>query len=153
VFVLDIWVRSKIAFVVNARGESDFQTCIDQIHTYYVNNLLLWDILAAIPLDYLLIPFNLQPALLRTLRVLKFCKTRMFFQFITILRKHSQLPKSLITFSLFFLLFIIIGHFMATTYIFIGRREMGRHQRFDGQTMFSDITIRNFITPGPEIED
>ena len=77
----------------------------------------------------------------------------MFFQFITILRKHSNVRKALITFSLFFLLFIVIAHFMATIYIFIGKREVNFTRRFDGQTMFKDITSRSFINPSEDIED
>ena len=84
---------------------------------------------------------------------MKFFKFPMFFQFITILNKHSNVRMALVTFSLFFLLFIVSAHFMATTYIFIGRREMDHKNRFDGQTMFSDITSRDFITPSQEIED
>ena len=42
---------------------------------------------------------------------------------------------------------------MATTYIFIGEREKDHSRRFDGQTMFADVTIRTFITPVEEIQN
>ena len=42
---------------------------------------------------------------------------------------------------------------MATAYIFIGRREAGHTNRFDGQTMFGDVTGRVFITPTEDTED
>lgn len=56
-FGVDIFLRSRLAFVTNQRGESDIQTNVDQIQSYYVNNMLIFDILAAIPFDYLLLPF------------------------------------------------------------------------------------------------
>ena len=78
-FCIDILIRQRIAFVVNEHGESNIQTSTDLIQDYYINNLLLWDILAAIPLDYILLPFNFDNRLLRALRVLRFFKLRMFF--------------------------------------------------------------------------
>ena len=60
-------------------------------------------------------------------------------------------PAPVITFALFFLVYIVLAHFMATSYIFIGVREVGRKTRFDTQDMFTDITARNFITPGPDV--
>lgn len=156
IFILDIFFRSRVGFVVNQRGESEIQTDQNQIQSYYINNLLIYDIMAAIPFDYLLLPFSsfgLSSSLLRQLRILKFFKTKRTIEGIYILKKHSDIPISLITFVMFFVIYIILAHFMATAYIFIGIREVGKQSRFDGQSMFEDITSRNFITPEEGIVD
>ena len=134
-FCVDIFLRSRLAFVINERGESDIQTNVDQIQSYYVNNMLIFDILAAIPFDYLLLPFvsyGLSHELLRFLRILKFAKVKRILETITVIKKHSNIPNAVITFSLFFLLYTLLAHCMATSYIFIGQREVGHKRRFDG---------------------
>lgn len=123
VFCFDIFLRSRLAFVVNQRDESDIQTNVDQIQQYYVNNLLFYDILAAIPFDYILLPFlsfGLSREFLRFVRLLKFFKMKRVLEVNMIVKKHSNIAAPLITFSLFFFLYIILAHFMATSYIFIG---------------------------------
>ena len=156
IFILDIFFRSRVGFIINQRGESEIQTDTNMVQSYYINNLLIYDIMAAIPFDYLLLPFEsfgLSHSLLRNLRILKFFKTKRTIEIIYILKKHSDIPIALITFVMFFVIYIILAHFMATAYIFIGIREVGKKSRFDGQSMFEDITSRNFITPDIGIED
>jgi len=121
-FILDIFVRSRIAFIVT-NNESDIVTNLDKIRAYYVNDLLIYDFLAAIPFDYLLLPFGsfgLSNELLRFLRIMKFLKIKRISETIMIVKKHSNISNALITFSLLFALYIILAHFMATGYIFIG---------------------------------
>ena len=122
-FILDIFVRARIAFVINDRDESDIVVDQDKIQAYYVNNILIFDLLAAIPFDYLLLPFGqfgLSYELLRFLRILKFLKMKRIVETIRIVKKHSNISNALITFVLFFFVYAILSHFMATGYIFIG---------------------------------
>ena len=86
---VDIYLRSRLAYVVNERGESNIVTNIDQLQSYYVNNVLVYDILAAIPFDYLLLPlisYGLSKELLRFLRTLKLLKIIRFFETRTIIK-------------------------------------------------------------------
>lgn len=158
VFCVDIFFRLRLAYVENERGESDIERDIDRIQSYYVNKILIYDIFAAIPFDYLLLPcrvagLQVSDEAIRFLRILKFLKLKRVMETITIMKKHSSIPNSLITFTIFFILYVVLAHLMATSYIFIGKREVGKKNRFDGQTMFSDVTSRNFITPDEAISD
>lgn len=56
--VLDVFVRSRTAFVIDENEKVEFVVDIDKIQYYYINNMLIYDILAAIPLDYILLPFT-----------------------------------------------------------------------------------------------
>ena len=49
-------------------------------------------------------------------------------------------------------MFLIASHMMACIYIFIGSRQVTENTRFDGQTLFGDMTNRNFITLQPATE-
>ena len=116
----------------------------------------MYDVLAALPFDYILMPFKsygLGNDLLRLIRILKFFKVMTLIQTITVIRMNSNIPKAIITFSLLIFLFCFLGHIMATSYILIGSLEVGKKSRFDGQTMFGDITNRNFITPDEALPD
>ena len=97
--------------------------------------MLIYDVLAAMPFDYMLMPFKsygLGNELFRLLRVLKFFKVKTLIETITVIRKHSNIPKAIITFTLLVFLFCFLAHIMATSYIFIGQREVGYKRRFDG---------------------
>lgn len=129
---------------------------IDQIMTYYVNTFLFVDLIAAAPLDYIMRPFRsygLGTEFAHLLRMLKFFKISRLLETISIVKKYSNLPNAVVTFSLFFIVYVILTHFMATSYIYLGRREVGKKGRFDGQDMFTDVTIRTFITPNADVKD
>lgn len=107
----------------------------DQIQSYYVNNLIIYDILATIPFDYVFQPFEsygLSKHLQRSVKLLKFLKVMRIVETITIVKKHSNYSSALIQFALLFAIYQVLAHFMATSYIFIGRREAPYTNRFDG---------------------
>ena len=117
---------------------------------------MIYDILASIPFDYVLQPFEsygLSKSLQRVVKLFKFLKIMRIVETITIVKKHSNISSALIQFALMFVIYQILAHFMATSYIFIGRREAPYTNRFDGQTMFGDVTGRSFITPVKEHPD
>ena len=64
---------------------------------------------------------------------------------IKIVRAFSNIRLPLFTISLLFGLFILAAHVMASSYIFIGQREVDKDNRFDNKTMFDDLTNKNFI--------
>ena len=41
---------------------------------------------------------------------------------------------------------MVAAHLMACTYILIGQNEDNQNSRFDGQSIFGDLTNRNFLT-------
>jgi len=70
-------------------------------------------------------------------------------ELIRIVRHHSNVKVPLFTISLLFLLFALLAHYMACIYVFIGKREVHRDDRFDGKTMFEDVTNRDFVNLPP----
>jgi len=134
-FFTDIFLRSRLAFVIDERGGSDIITDLDQIQDYYVNRIMIYDVLAGIPFEYLMLPlraFGYIGKLTTYMRLLKFFKAARIFETVTIVKRHSNISNAFITFALLFGLYGILAHFMATSYIFIGRREVGMARRFDG---------------------
>jgi hypothetical protein len=115
---------------------------------------MIYDVLAGIPFEYLMLPlraFGYIGKLTTYMRLLKFFKAARIFETVTIVKRHSNISNAFITFALLFGLYGILAHFMATSYIFIGRREVGAARRFDGQTMFGDVTGRIFMTPTEDV--
>lgn len=46
---------------------------------------------------------------------------------------------------------MIASHVMASCYIYIGKREYNKGQRFDDRDMFNNLNDRNFVTlPKPD---
>jgi hypothetical protein len=134
-FVVDIFVRSRIAFVVNDRGLTDIVTDVDEIQSYYVNNMLIFDILAAVPIDYILLPFGtygFTEELLRYVRILKLTKFSRAYETIKLYQQQSNWSSAFLTFSLYAMAYILLSHYMAACYIFVGQREYGKKTRFDG---------------------
>ena len=117
---------------------------------------MIYDVLAGIPFEYLMLPlraFGYIGKLTTYMRLLKFFKAARIFETVTIVKRHSNISNAFITFARMFGLYGILAHFMATSYIFIGRQEVGQARRFDGQTMFGDVTGRIFMTPTQAIEN
>lgn len=149
-FILDIFMRSRQAFLINDRNMCEIVTSIDQIQEYYINNMMIYDILAAVPIDYILIPFAQQgftSELLRYVRIMKLIKFVRVFETIKLFREQSNISSAVQTFTLYLLSYICICHYMATSYIYVGQREYKKFTRFDGQSMFGDTTNRAFLTP------
>lgn len=76
-YIIDVFIRSRAAFIINERGLTEIVTDVDEIQSYYVNNMLIYDILAAVPVDYILLPFGtfgFTAELLRYVRILKLMK-------------------------------------------------------------------------------
>ena len=47
------------------------------------------------------------------------------------------------------ILYWILAHFIGCIYGFIGYREYGKHERYDGQNLFADITNKNYVSYTP----
>lgn len=85
--------------------------------------MLFYDILAAIPIDYILMPFasyGLTSELLRYVRLLKLVKFVRALEAIKLFQQHSNVSSAVITFTLYALSYILIAHYMATSYVFVG---------------------------------
>lgn len=86
--IVDIYLRSKLGYSVNERGESVIQTNLAIAQQYYINNLLITDLLATFPFDMFLIPFvpgafDYQVILfLRTLKLFKIVRILELIQII-----------------------------------------------------------------------
>lgn len=134
-YVIDVFVRSRSAFTINERGVTEIITDIDEIQNYYVNNMLIYDVLAAVPVDYILMPFEsfgFTAEMLRYVRTLKLVKFFRLMETIKLFQQQSNVSSAVLTFSLYALSYIVISHYMATSYIFVGQREYKKNSRFDG---------------------
>ena len=96
---------------------------------------MIYDVLSGIPFEYLMIPiraFGYIGKLTTYMRLLKFFKAVRIYETVTIIKRHSNISNAFMTFALLFGMYGVLAHFMATSYIFIGRREVGYSSRFDG---------------------
>jgi hypothetical protein len=99
--------------------------------------MLIYDILAAIPIDYILLPFaeyGLTAELPRYVRILKLVKCAKLLETIKLFQQQSNVSSAFLTFSLYALSYMVISHYMATSYILVGKSEHAKETptRFDG---------------------
>jgi hypothetical protein len=72
--------------------------------------------------------------------------------YVAVFRKHSNAKMALFTLFLMFWIYLVIAHMMGCVYIFIGRHEAGLGSRYDRQTLFDNLSDRNFVTLQPALE-
>jgi hypothetical protein len=148
IFAIDIFFTVKTGFNKN------FEITIDlkEIAIDYMDTRFFFDILAVLPIDYFLIIFGVPQqttAWIRALRLLKLYKP---FDYIRIWRKHSNVKIALFTLFLMSIAFVVISHLMGCIYFYIGRHEVGKGRRYDGQSLFENTIDRDFLTLDPIIE-
>lgn len=110
------------------------------------------DLLATFPFEYVMIMTNNTESA-RYVLLFRLLKVGRLVETCEIVRKNSR--HSISTFCFFMELFCLFGylmHWIACVYGWLGRRELVRNPRYDGNTMFKDFTTRPFLTLGP-LED
>lgn len=103
-------------------------------------------------MDYIFFIFGVNHDIRHFFRLLRLFKTYRSIELIKTIRAHSNIKVPLFTIGILFSLFILFAHFMASIYIFIGKREVGHTRRFDHKTMFDDVTNRDFVNLPPVTE-
>jgi hypothetical protein len=140
VFWVDVYIRLKTG-VVDNKIEIDMNVIAKE----YFQLKVFYDIFSSIPMDYILWGFGAASQIRYFFRIPRLFKAYRAIEFVKIIRAHSNIKIPLFTLSILFSLFILFAHYMATIYIFIGKQEYGQNRRFDHQTMFADVTNRDFV--------
>ena len=103
-------------------------------------------------MDYIFLVFGVNHNIRHFFKLFRLFKVYRSVELIKIIRAHSNIKVPLFTIGILFFLFILFAHFMASIYIFIGKREVGHARRFDHKTMFDDVTNRDFVNLPPATE-
>ena len=147
VYVADIPLRLRLAY--NSATNS-VETDLKEVKALYYRKYLIWEVLAVLPLDYLLWALaragRLSPdyaAWARVLRLIKFWRFRESVA-LTVRLSSWKLAQWTIVKLVFF--YAVISHLMGCLYYLVGRVEHDLQQRYDGQTMFADINNRDFVS-------
>ena len=129
IYMIDIFMRSRTAIT------KSLQLCLDrsQVMHHYVNSWLILDILACLPIEYIMLSFS-SPSLsdyTRYLRLLRLLKFGRFYELSRLIQTQSDFPSAIFVFVKLFFVFVLSAHFMSCIYIFIGMRS-SNEDRFDG---------------------
>lgn len=91
-----------------------FEISVDlkEVAIHYMDTRIFLDILAVLPLDYILLIFEVDQQTVAWIRILRILKLYKFFDYIKIWRKHSNVKIALFTLFLMSFLFVIISHLM-----------------------------------------
>jgi hypothetical protein len=148
ILTIDIFFTAKTAFNKN------FEITIDlnEVSIDYMDSRFFFDMLAILPIDYFFVIFGVSQqvtAWVRALRILKLYKP---FDYIRIWRKHSNVKIALFTLFLMTILFLVISHLMGCIFFYIGRHEVGKNRRYDGQSLFDNTIDRVYLKLDPVME-
>lgn len=87
---------------------------------YYIDNFLIYDLFAAAPIHFILLPFGFNSYFVFSLRILKLLKIVRIMELIEIVKRHSDISKNLIKFALYFTVMCVSAHIIACVFVFIG---------------------------------
>ena len=148
IFAFDIFMASKTGF------NNKFEITVDlkEISKDYIETRLILDALWIIPLDLIIRIFVENDQSVAFWRIIQLIKIYKLYDYLTIWRKYYLGKRNF--WYIFFMVFVFIylAHLNACIFYFIGKFEVDRHDRFDGQCLFSDIINRNFLTLSPVLE-
>jgi len=109
--------------------------CLDRakVLEYYVENWLLLDVLAFLPLDLLTLPYVPEPLIkyVLVLRLLRLCKTGRVFELMRIGQSASDQSSWVFVFVKLAIAFVFSSHLMACVFVYIGRHSTTT-DRYDG---------------------
>ena len=105
----------------------------------------LYDVIAVLPLDYMMYAAGVDLQIIAFVRILRFFKIFRVLEIMKILRSIfdvSLTEYSIIT-SIYFI--IILAHFVACLFFWMGNYEYQSDNRFDGKNLYEDIVSRPFL--------
>lgn len=148
VYVIDIPVRLRTGVAEHHKITIENKIILK----WYLDKWLLVDLLATFPFEDILdYTGNAESA--RYVLLFRLLKVGRLVETCEIIRKNSR--HSYATACFFMELFCMFGflmHWFACILGWLGRRELERNPRYDGNTYFKDFTARPYITLGP-LED
>ena len=148
IFAVDIFFASKTAFDKNY----DININLEETTKDYIESRLFLDILSILPLDYISMIFLSNQQFIAFWRILRLAKFIKLVDYFNIWRKY-YLGKRNIWYIIFMIaVFVYLVHLNACIFYFIGKYEVGKHDRFDGQWLFTDLINRNFLSLSPVLE-
>ena len=148
IFTVDIFMSSKIGF----NSKLEITTNLEEVSKNYIESRLFLDALSVIPIDYLSKLFTTSQQFIAFCRILRVWKFLKIVDYLNVWRKYYLGKKNFWYISFMVFVFIYLAHLNACIFYFIGKIEVGRHNRFDGQSLFSDLINRNFLSLSPVLE-
>jgi hypothetical protein len=108
VFAMDILMTLKTAF----NKHFEITVNLNEVSVDYMDTRFFVDILSMLPIDYLLLLFDVEQQTIAFVRALRLLKLYKPFDYIKTWRKHSNVRIALFTLFLLTFLFAIISHLM-----------------------------------------
>jgi len=147
---VDIWFRANTALT------SHREICLNKgkILSFYIETFLLTDVLATIPFEYMLLAFKVDDVWRRWIRVLRLLKLIRVNEIVQITKFHANINLDLFMIFRLFVFYPTAAHVFACVYVYICNREVYQDRRFDGNEMYENINVRNFLDlpPIPEMD-
>lgn len=121
---------------------------VNNLRTYFDKWLIL-DVVATFPFEWILVPTGNEMTA-RYVLLLRLLKVGRLIETCEIIRKNSRHSYSTAVFFMeLFFMFGFLIHWLACIFGWVGRRELVRNPKYDGNTFFKDFTSRPYITLGP----
>ena len=125
---------------------------LEEVFKSYIESRLFLDILSIIPIDYLSKLFTTSQQFIAFCRILRVWKFIKIIDYFNVWRKYYLGKRNFLYIVFMIFVFINLVHLNACIFYFIGKIEVDKHDRFDGQCLFSDIINRNFLSLSPVLE-
>ena len=148
IYTLDIFFTIKTAF------NNKFEITLDmnEISSDYIRSRFIFDTIWIIPFDYIFTIFTADEQIISFWRLNRLIKMYKLLDYLKVWRKYYLGKRSFWYIIIMILVFIYLAHLNACIFYFIGKYEVKRHDRFDGQCLFRDLVNRNFLSLSPVLE-
>lgn len=138
IYIIDIPVRMFTGIVQPNRTTAD----LNQVSKYYINNWFFADLIATIPVEYVLQRY--QPVVSRWLMLNKLIKIVRLNETLQIFLQHTNRNPFQIMFFVYIYMFGFLSHLCACGYAFICFRSIQNSKRFDGDSMIASYAAKAY---------
>lgn len=140
--IVDIQIRSRTALGKNGQTNIDYSNVINQ----YINNgWFLFDIIAIIPIDYIIQGAGLSQQTISLVRLLRLAKLFRVYELILIIKRVNNISVTSYSLLVSFFILAISCHLLACVFFWLGKYEYNHRSRFDKLTLFADMSDRPFL--------
>lgn len=145
IYLIDIPVRVRTGVTESEKITIENRPILKS----YLDKWILIDVLATFPFEYVFTIAG-SPEEAKYVLLFRLLKVGRLIETAEVIRKNSRHSYSTACFFMeLFTMFYILLHWLACMFGWLGRRELERNPRYDGNTFFKDFEARPFITLGP----
>lgn len=152
IYILDILVNSNTSILTE---HGNYNTDLLIIRKNYLNNYLLLDLVAAIPIDLICTAIGTQQFIPAFAKILRLCKGKRIYNSFKFMQQNTTSSLASTRLVMFLIVTIYFSHLVACISYYLGKLQywIEPDVRFNGQNFLNQFPLNNYYDEGSIVID